>query len=207
MNSSTLIDKIAGNLNRSDATRALVLDWLNNRMLQIENTENFYLMESTFDAPTVVGQRTYSLPSNYKDELQITLVSGTTKFPLIKWVGSEAENSFANTTQQAQPTNYWVWSGAYFLYPIPNAIYTLTLKCYLYLDKFTDTAAEENDLGVYWPDLMIYGATAEGFHYFMQADKVAEWETKFQNELQKLLRRDTKKRYSNYTPRMRLRIK
>lgn len=207
MNASDIIAKVQFNIDRDDNTTAITLAALNNRQNQICNIENFYFMEFTATSPTVVAQQSYSLPGGYKDELQLWLQKGDNKTPLIKWVGSEAEKAFSLASTQGQPTNYWVWEGAYFLYPIPDIVYTMHQKAYSYLDPLTNTAAELNDLCKYWADLLIYGGTAEVYHMFQQPDKAVEWEAKFQNELMKLTKRETKRRYSNYTPRLRLRIR
>jgi len=207
MTSQEIIAQVKANLNREDATTSLVLQWLNNRQKQICNIDNFSFMEATASASTVANQQSYTLPSDYKDELHIWLESGNIKYYLVKWVGSEAERSYTQTDKTGRPTNYWIWDNAYWLYPIPDGVYTLKLKYYEYLPDLTDTAVEENDLCKYWADLLIYGATAEGFHYFQQPDKTAEWEQKYNNELVKLMRREGKKRYTFYSPRLRLRIK
>jgi hypothetical protein len=207
VNSSAIIDQVQANLNRSDATTTLVLQWLNNRQDQICSMDNFSFMEGDYSVNTVASTQSYVFPSRYKDELHMWLVSSTTKYYLVKWVGSEAERSYTQTDKSGKPTNYWVWNDKYWLYPIPDAVYTLKLKYYEYLADLTDTASEENDLCSYWADLLIDGATADGFHYFQQSDKAAEWETKFNNELAKLMRREGKRRYTFYSPRLKIRVR
>jgi hypothetical protein len=214
MNSSDIITAVSSNLNRSDITRPQILQWMNDRALQVQNLQNFWFMEQSFSVPTVAGQKTYSLPTGYKDELQIWILQGTTvKLPVIKWVGSEAENSFTNPLQQARPTNYWIWAQEYNFYPIPDQVYTMELKGYFYIDPFTDVASEENDLGKYWSDLIKYGATAEGFHYLSQGtsgqptDEEIKWQAKYDKEIARLVRRESNRKYTAYTPRLRLRIR
>jgi len=210
MNASDIVTAVSNNLNRSDITTAQILNWLNDRQKQICNMDNFYFMEKAVTAiPTIASTQSYSISSAvgaYKDELQMWLVSGGNKKILIKWVGSEAEKAYTNPTQSGEPTNYWVWDQKYWLYPIPDAVYTLELKCYVYVDDITNTAAELNDICKYWPDLLINGATSDGFHYLQMPDKYTEWESKASNELAKLMRREGKRRYQNYTPRLRVRI-
>jgi len=207
MTVSEIIARVQANLNRADATDDLVLSWLNNRQKQICNIDNFSFMEKTTTVSTISGQQNYTLPTDYKDELHMWLVSGTTKYYLIKWVGSEAERSYTQTDKTGKPTNYWVWDNAYWLYPIPDGVYTLKLKYYAYLDDLTNANTEQNDLCKFWANLLINGATADGFHYFHQPDKTAEWTTKYNDELTILMRREGKKRYTFYTPRLKVRIK
>lgn len=207
MISSAIIDQVYANVNRTDLTHAMILQFLNNRQDQISNFDNFSFMEKDTTTATVDGTQSYALPTDYKDELLVYLVSGTTKKQLTKWVGSEAEKNFSQTTQEGEPYAYWVWDDKVWLYPIPDKVYTLTYRYYQYLTDLTDAATEENELCSRWSDLLINGATSDAFHYFLMQDKAAEWETKWSSEFAKLVRRQGKKRYTNYQPRLRMRFK
>jgi len=207
MTSELIITQVVNNLNRADFTRVSALQYLNNRIDQICNFDNYSFMEETSTASTVAAQQTYTIPGDYKDQLHLLMVDGTQKTPLTKWVGTESENSYSNTATTGKPYAYWVWQDAYNLYPIPDGVYTLMLKYYRYIPDITDVNTEENELCQRWPDLLINGATSDGFHYFMQSDKVAEWETKWTSEFQKLIRRQGKRKTTNYTPRIRVRVR
>lgn len=136
----------------------------------------------------------------------ISVTKGNKRF-MDKWVGTEAENAYTRSDTLGLPYAYWVWDDAYFLYPIPDRIYIFMLKYYQYIPPMTNIAREENTLCQRWPDLLIYGATAEGFHYFQVPDKSSEWEQKWNNEFTRFIRREGKKKYTNYTPRVRLRTR
>ena len=207
MNTTAIIDQVYANVNRTDLTRTMILQFLNNRQDQICNFDNFSFMEVQSTAPTIASQQTYSFPSDYKDQLHMMLIEGTTKVDLTKWVGPQAEKSYTDTETEGRPYAYWVWDDSYFLYPIPDEEYDLMLKYYKYLANLTDAASEENVLAQRWSDLLINGATSDSFHYFLMADKTAEWETKWNAEFQKLIRRQGKRRTTNYTPRLRVRVK
>ena len=207
MISSAVIDQVYSNVNRTDLTRAMILQYLNNRQLQICNYDNFSFMEVSTTTPTVDGTQSYAIPTDYKDELQVYLVTSNTKKQLTKWVGSEAEKNFTKDNTEGEPYAYWIWDDKVWLYPIPDAVYTITYRYYEYVDDLTDAGTEENELVKRWPDLMIDGATSDAFHFFLMQDKTAEWETKWQGEFAKLVRRQGKKRYTNYTARLRVRIK
>jgi hypothetical protein len=207
MITSAIIDQIYANVNRTDLTRAMIIQYLANRQDQICNFDNFSFMEKDTTKATEDGVQFYALPTDYKDELIIYIVEGTTKKQLSKWVGSEAERNFSKTTTEGKPYAYWVWDDKIWLYPIPDAVYTLTYRYYQYLTDLTDASTEENELCSRWSDLLINGATSDAFHFFLMPDKTSEWETKWQSEFSKLVRRQGKKRYSNYQPRLRIRIK
>ena len=207
MTTQDIISIVVNNLNRSDFTRPMALGYINERVNAVCDYDNYSFMELTATAPTVAGQQTYDIPSTYKDQLQMLIIDGVQKTPLIKWVGTEAELSFSNTTTSTKPYAYWVWQNAYNVYPIPDKAYTLFLKYYGYLGDMTDVAIEENELGQYWYKLLENGATAEAFHFFQQADKTTEWEAKYQSEFKKMDRRYNKRKTTNYIPRMRVRVK
>ena len=207
MTSDLIITQVQTNVNRSDITRPQILQWLNNRLGQICDYDDFSFMENTDLASTIASQRDYTLPLDYKSELHIYLKDGDIKVFLDKWVGTEAENAFSNQTVEAKPYAYWIWQDAYFFYPIPDKIYTMELKYYRYLPDFTDVALEENEIGKRWVDLIVDGATSDAYHFLMQSDKTVEWEMKWKNEFQKLIRRQGKRKWTNYNPRVKLRTK
>jgi hypothetical protein len=207
MTTYDIITKIIANVDREDLTRAMVLQYLNNRKMSIQNYDNFSFMEQTAEQSTVAAQQSYTIPLDYKDELHMWLSESTQKTDLIKWEGSEAEKNYTNSSQSGKPTNYWLWQNAYYLYPIPDKAYTMNLKYYGYLVDFTDVASEENELGKRYPDLMIAGGTADSFHYFKDWDKAKEWEDKYKLEFQILIRREGRRPRSNHDSRFRLRIR
>jgi hypothetical protein len=207
MKSEDIIAQVLSNVNRSDFTRTLALQFLNNRKDQICNFENFSFMETETQVDTVAGTQAYSLPNEYKDELMIYLVESSFRTPLNKWVGVEAPKSHSNIDTRGKPYAYWVWDDKVNLYFIPDGVYQLVFAYYEYLAAFTDVGDEENVLGEKWPDLLINGATSDGFHHFLMPDKAAEWEAKWNNEFQKLIRREGKRKYTNYTPRLKVRMR
>ena len=207
MNTSAIIDRVYANVNRTDLTEVLILEYLNSRQSQLCNFDDFPFMETSTTENTVDGTQNYDLPTGYKAELIIYLVDDTTKTMLTKWVGSQAEKSYTDTETEGKPYAYWIWNDDVYLYPIPDDEYTLTYRYFGYLTDLTNTASEENVLCARWPDLLIAGATSDAFHYFLMSDKVAEWETKWQAEFQKLIRQTGKRKYSNANPRIRMRVK
>jgi len=207
MITTEIIDKVIANVDREDLTRTMVLRYLNNRQMQILGYDNFSFMEQSAEEPTIATQQSYTVPSDYKDELHLWLAESTTKSILLKWAGSEAEKNYLQSDRSGKPTNYWVWQGAYFLYPIPDKAYTMKLKYYKYLADLTDVATEGNELMTRYPDLMISGATADSFHYFHEKDKFDEWDEKWKVYFQILIRRESRRPHTNYDSRFKVRVK
>lgn len=208
MTTYDIISRIYNEVDRTDLNRNSILQFINNRLLQIENFDNYSFMEATATTSTVAAQQSYTLPTDYKDELQMWLLeSSHVKTPLVKWVGSEAEKNYTLNNFSTKPFAYWTWQGAFYIYPIPDGVYTLSLKYYKYVVGFTDTALEENELCSRYPSLIINGGVSDSFHYFHQADKEQEWENKWLMEFQKLQRREGKRLFTNYDARMKIRFK
>ncbi len=209
---STIIDQIQANLNRSDATDTLVLRWLNEIQHRICNIDNFSFMEKTTSFSLTANTRSYSISSNidskFKEELQLWIEESNKKRILTKVRGVEAESMFIDTTKSSKPTHYWIWSDSVYFYPLPDDSYTVYVKYYAYLDDLTNSDSEPNQLCKYYPNLLIFGATAEGFHYFEMSDKAKEWYEKYRAELEVLLRRERKRLHANIqNPRIRLRLR
>uniref|UniRef100_A0A6H1ZQ13 Uncharacterized protein n=1 Tax=viral metagenome TaxID=1070528 RepID=A0A6H1ZQ13_9ZZZZ len=207
MYTSAIIDKIVANVDREDLTEAMVLQYLNNRQLQVLNFDNFSFMEQTAESSTVIAQQSYTVPSDYKDELHLWIVEGTNKNIPLRWSESEAEKKYMQTDRAGKPTNYWLWQGAYFLYPIPDKVYTMKAKYYKYLTDLTNVDTEENVLVQRYPDLMIAGGTSDSFHYFFEKEKEKEWEEKWKLQFQLLVRREGKRPHVSSDSRFGLRVK
>lgn len=213
MTVTAIITQVKNNLNRTDITDAQIYIWLNNRQRRILQLENVYFMEKTSTTSTVASQQTYTVPTDYKDELIITLVDSDSKRSVLtKWKGSEPEKGYTDTTKTGKPTNYWLWQDAYYLYPIPDAVYTLSLRYYYYL---TDLSASNttNELTNKFPDLLIAGATADGFTYLMETAMANDWENKYRiaytgdKTTEGYLPYCRKRTLSNYDSRIRLRLR
>ena len=71
MITSAVIDQVYANVNRTDLTRTLILQFLNNRQLQICNFDNFSFMEKNATGATADGVTYVAMPTDYKDELQV----------------------------------------------------------------------------------------------------------------------------------------
>lgn len=216
MNKGQIVERIRKNLVRTDITPETVLTWINNRQTGICQIANFYFMETSWEAPTSADKRDYALPSGYKDELHIILISGTNRHPLTKWRDITPGKSMAQTKLTQRPTHYWIWAGGYWLEPIPNATYTLELKCFCYLAALVNDS-DTNELTIRFSDLLIDGATADGFLSVGEKKLAATWELKYQGVprsgtspargLCALMDYQYSRSLSNIQPRMQLRLK
>lgn len=168
--------------------------WVNNRQLDVCKAHNFYFMQDTNpDVFTVDGDQSYLLTdfsSNYKEIVSLVLIDGTKKTRLTKWGEGEVDSKYSKTDTKGKPTYYWTWENEVWLYPIPDAVYTLQMKSYnLLSDLSADT--DENEITKRFPDVLVSGACAEGARW-LQED-TSEWEQKFQNGLADMVRENNKR--------------
>ena len=190
MTDTEIMDLAVANVVRDDMSRAdIILKHYNERVRRICYLANFWFMEKTKYSQTVEGQRSYSIPERYKNELQVWLVKGTDvedidirrgiKTELIKWRGVESERMFADNTTAGKPTHYWVWDQAFFLGPdLPDGVYTIFLKWYEILEDSTDES-NSNLLTQTFPKLLEDGLTSDLWGWIGDDEKSALYELKF----------------------------
>lgn len=89
--------------------------------------EDFWFLEGKQTASTVANQETYAIDSTHIEVDSLTITVSSNEYPLIlrtfDWYREVNTNP---TTTVGIPTDYAVHQGLYYLYPTPNAVYTLT---------------------------------------------------------------------------------
>lgn len=182
--------------------------WINNRIKAICKTHNFYFMETTNpDNFTLNGTQSYSIDSispDIKDVLNLILVDGTQISRPIKWQGAEVESKYSQTDTLGEPTNYWVWGNKFWFYPIPDKVYVIRVKSYNWLLDLVNNV-DTNEITKRYPQLLINGATADGFNWLQEDASL--WEQKFQIGLGEIIRENNRKVNQDYTAKIRLRLK
>lgn len=79
---------------------------------------------------TAADVRSVALPTDFVFDVLVKVTFGTTIYDLRKRTIAEIETMYTSDDFTGQPTDYAIWSGSLFLYPIPNAAYTLTTTTY-----------------------------------------------------------------------------
>ena len=146
---------IATDLKRSDINtdinRAI------NKALAHYETEDFWFSEKTSTFSTVANQQSYTTTdTSITDILKINKVSVTKnnmRYILEPKTFQYIRDIYNNTSYKGYPDFYALWADKIWLYPTPDAVYTITVD---YFQKFSDVSADgdENDLMIYGGDLI-----------------------------------------------------
>lgn len=135
----------------SDIDRAI------NKALQYYETEDFWFSEKTGTFSTVANQQSYTTSdTGITDILKInkmTVTKNNIRYVLNPRTFQYIRDINGNTSYKAYPADYALWADKIWLYPTPDAVYTITVD---YLQKFSDVSADgdENDLMIYGNDLI-----------------------------------------------------
>ena len=165
--------------------------WVNSCQREICRQHNFSFLQSTnADIYTVNGTQSYSLPTNFKVfvEKGVIFVDGTTKNTLIRW-GEDAENKYPKTDTKGEPTNYWLWEDKIWLYPIPDAVYTIKTKSYNYLPDLS-LDGDTNKITLKHYQVLIDGACVKGCLWLQE--EASLWEQKYQMGLAEMIRENNR---------------
>lgn len=146
--------RIADDLNRTDLTTQIKKAIT--RAILYYQKEPFWFKETSATFSTVANQKAYSTTdTSITDISRIHLVEATinsANYELdahdIKWVESKNPNNAIGV-----PTDYAWWQSKFYIYLVPNAIYTITIwytKLYTALSADSDA----NDWTVYAEDLI-----------------------------------------------------
>lgn len=136
-------DRVRFRLVRTDLTDDRVDEWLNAALLDLcTRRGQIRLLEgpASTPIPTQAGQANYTMPV---EMFSIDYIEDTTsRRPLFRIAGGFFEWILAKqNSAQAAPTRFVERGGQFYLHPIPDAIYSLTLYGYLYPTWAADEGA------------------------------------------------------------------
>jgi len=124
----TLKTNIATLLRRDDLTAEIAIAIA--RAIQHYEREVFTFNEARSTAlTTTVATRTVPLPSDFvrTDKLLVTVNNSTYEVLAEPGGIGELEALYFSSSNTGAPSIYAIYAGAFYLYPIPDATYTLTL--------------------------------------------------------------------------------
>lgn len=122
-----LTNKILDDLDRSDMT--------SQAQDAIDSAINFYrvrpwfFLEARATAQTVANQEFFPLPDDYESHLLLSINISGNQYTLTQrtmdWIEERAVSSSLYT---GNPTDFAIWDEQIRLYPIPNAVHTMTMS-------------------------------------------------------------------------------
>lgn len=89
-----------------------------------------WLEERNTSLTTTANTKTVAPPSDFGADLQLLITVNSFIYPLCKTTQQQIEEWYVQNDFTNQPSHYSYWDGNFYLYPIPDATYSLTLNYY-----------------------------------------------------------------------------
>lgn len=147
--------------------------WLDFAQTRLAREHDFSELRKIFTASTVVNQLDYKWPSTLKNVFDLRLIDGTNSRKLVPRFPRERDASNPNppSITTGRPRVYIPWGRVFELDPVPNASYTLRLRCSLWPTAFSvDGSVSDFDQK---DEILIELATAIGYASLMENEDAA----------------------------------
>lgn len=139
---ATMKSRIADELARSDLTSNISSAVLS--AIAHYSKESFYFLESRATASTVSGERNIAYPTGFRYAHDLKVTVSSSNEPLTKITWPEMEALYTATSQTGTPTKWADYQNQIWMYPVPNAVLTLTLS---YAKELTALSADADTNG------------------------------------------------------------
>jgi hypothetical protein len=175
------------------------IDVLNRVMSKISRKHDFRECRKIYTAITSVGVKSYPLPSGYKTIYDLRLIDGMSSRKLEHSQGQHFDEMipYPEVQSTGRPCVYIPYGNNFDLYPIPDSIFSMYLKCTIWPTKITaltDTVIFDDDKD----DLLVYGITEELFNLLQMHEDAGVYNAKFQVNLRDAIDLDGK--YPDWNP-------
>ncbi len=193
-------------MDRTDITASQLNTWINYAQRQICEAFNYDFMQKQGKVVTEDGQRTYILPSDYKDERTLEMINqDDQRVPLYKYTKEQLENEFKDTTKTGIPKYYCFSQQAIFLYPLPDHSknggnrWIMNIEYYGYVDDLVNDT-DETELTKKYPQFVMHMTLSEAFDFIYEEEKAQYYYKKAISEFQDIRHQQLKSRLSERLP-------
>ena len=197
---STLITRTLDNLSRSSSgtTRSGAtmtntgIVWLNKTLIRISRKHDFREMFKKYSSATVVSQKSYDFPDNFKVIISLTLIDGfnSRKLTNVYMQGYDKKIPYPENYTTGIPAWYIPFGTTFDLYKIPDAAYTLYCRTVQWPTTITATT-DTVDYATDKDDIIVAGMTREGFRYLQMYEDSGDWDAEYKKLLQEAIDVDT----------------
>lgn len=204
---STLINRALDNVSRLASTTTkngttlsdFGIGALNRVMQRMSRRHDFREHRKTYSTSTVDGQRTYALPTNYKTIYDLRVIDGSSSYKLEHSHGQyhDEKAPYPEGDSEGVPLFYMPYGNEMELYPIPDAIYLMYMRCTIWpatITAISDFVTYDSDKD----DLLVAGMTEELFRLLQMHEDAGVWKMKFDEELRRAVDLDSK--YPDWNP-------
>jgi len=219
MNFSTMQDRVASYLDRTDLT-TYIRNWINDTRVDIALKYNFKYLYTEASASTVAGTKRYALPSDYLGHLVIWCANKK----LMKLDSREADEltktdsaqvaypriltteggSTIDSTSTTGPPDYYIERGMEFeLYPTPHSTYTMTISYYQQPLTWTSAQGTAYDyMSTFHYEAIMWGACLRGAMYLDDDENTSKFGTLYERSIMEMIKREKDTTHEDSHPRM-----
>ena len=143
-------------------------------------------------APTVAGDATVSLPSDFVAMKDLHLQGNPPQ--TIKFLSTSNFFRNARTAQSGLPSRYTLLGAEFQFAPIPDSVYTLQMV-YFYQPEYLSDTNSSNLWLAETPDLLLYAALGEAEPYLMNDERLNTWASMYDRGVTALRKSDDESEY------------
>ena len=200
--------------NRTDLD-TLIVKWINATRRHIATKYDFAYLYTEATATTSAGSVRYALPADYLGHLNLFLGTkkliriATNEFDSLHGIDKDIENTDGSTAylhtigslEQDEP-DYYIDRGMEFdLYPIPDGIYTLTIRYYANPADWTlDT--DYDYISTFHQEAVIFGAVLRGAIYLEDEAKIQKFSGLYKEEITTMQKNEKDRQAGDISHRM-----
>jgi hypothetical protein len=155
-----------GELSSSDLPEADALDLLNRSYWEILDKFPFREKEKTATFSTVAGTRSYNVPGSFEALRQLSIHDpddGAINVLARDSIYSSEEERETSSDAQGRPERYFRDGGLFRLDPVPDKVYTLTIKYWTTLSDLDNSPTSDPLIPRSWHEIIVFGAIWRGF--------------------------------------------
>jgi hypothetical protein len=175
---------------RSSLADARLVEFINLAESRIAKELRVRDMETIASVSVVAGTRTAALPTNYRGLKRVTI--DTDPVTNLRFVSPDFYWSTWNGSGSGEPEVYTIEAGNFVFGPVPVAARTASV---LSMGLAALTGSVTPALFTNNPELYLYAALVESAPYLGNADRLPEWEGKYQVALQTVKESNKKDRH------------
>ena len=143
-------------------------------------------------APTVAGDATVSLPSDFVAMKDLHLQGNPPQ--TIKFLSTSNFFRNAQTAVSGLPSRYTLLGAEFQFAPIPDSVYTLQMV-YFYQPEYLSDTNSSNLWLAETPDLLLYAALGEAEPYLMNDERLNTWASMYDRGVTALRKSDDESEY------------
>ena len=182
MDRDAMVEEVRANIRRKSTALAdsRIITWLNWSQEMIASWHTYEEMRTNFTGTTSNDEKSYGFPDRMKDIHSMVLDTGDSESRKLIYVPARYFDKKVPRPEQTDSgkPNYYVDYGVNFeLYRIPDASYTLKLRCSLFPEDL-DAGTDESDLLRKDP-LICTTATMLGLASLREVEDATYWKTEF----------------------------